>query len=75
MSKIETTASNVGIKALAANDSPDLHMLRDDESDTVSGGFLSNFFIGDYFKSQGDSGVLGQIVSPRDPASGLPTGK
>jgi hypothetical protein len=66
MSKIET---------LAANSSPDLRMLRDDEPETLSGGFLGGVLTGDYFRTHGDGGALGQIVSPRDPASGLPTGK
>jgi hypothetical protein len=67
MSKFATPASNAGIE----NGKPDLRILGNDELDTVSGGFL----VGDYFRSHGDCGVLGQIVSPRDPASGLPTGK
>lgn len=66
MSKIDT---------LATSSSRDRRMLRDDEPESVSGGFLGGVFIGDYFRSYGDGGVLGQIVSPRDPASGLPTGK
>jgi hypothetical protein len=65
VSKIETPA-NADIETIAANGSPDLGILRDAALDTVSGGFIG---------APGDSGVLAQIVPPRDPASGLPTGK
>jgi hypothetical protein len=42
------------------NGNPSLRILRNDELDTVSGGLVP---------------VLGGIVSPRDAASGLATGK
>jgi hypothetical protein len=56
MRKIETPASSVGIE----NGNPNLHILRDDELDTVSGGLIA---------------ASHEIVSPRDAASGLATGK
>ena len=62
MCKIDTPASNVGID----RGNPDLRILANDELDAVSGGGVSVFFVG---------GGIGQIVSPRDAASGLPTGK
>jgi hypothetical protein len=67
MSKIETPASNIRIEDANSN----LRILRDDELDTVSGGaILEHVFV-----SNGSGGVLGNIMSPRDAASGLPTGK
>jgi hypothetical protein len=65
MGKIVPFTSNVGIDTPAANGSPHPRMVRDDELDTVSGGFIFDHGSRDYR----------EIVSPRDPASGLPTGK
>jgi hypothetical protein len=65
MGRIEPLTSNAGIGTLAANGSADLRLVRDDELDTVSGGF----FLGQVWRDHRE------IVSPRDPASGLPTGK
>jgi hypothetical protein len=48
-----------------SNDTPKLRELRDDELQEVSGGWI--------FSDVMVESV--QIVSPRDPASGLPTGK
>jgi hypothetical protein len=65
MSKIETPASSVGIE----NGNANLRILRNDELDTVSGGLIA----------ANGGGINGSeshdIVSPRDAASGLPTGK
>jgi hypothetical protein len=68
MSKVETPASNVRIEDANSN----LRILRDDELDLVSGGAILEQ---DGFVSNGYGGMLGNIVSPRDAASGLPTGK
>jgi hypothetical protein len=68
MSKIETPASHVRIEDANSN----LRILRDDELDSVSGGAILEQ---DGFVSNGNGGMLGNIVSPRDAASGLPTGK
>jgi hypothetical protein len=65
MGRIWTPTSNVGIETPAVNSSPDLRRVRDDELDTVSGGLLFG---------QGSQDFR-EIVSPRDAASGLPTGK
>jgi hypothetical protein len=71
MSKLETPASNLG----SENGNPDLDILGNHELDAVSGGFLGSSSVGGYFRPHANGEVLGQIVSPRDPASGLPTGK
>lgn len=65
MGKIAPLTSHVGIDTPAANRSPYPRMVRDDELDTVSGGFIFGHGSRDHR----------EIVSPRDPASGLPTGK